>query len=301
MKQHTLWVEKYRPSTLENYISNDPIKERMEHIIKSNDIPNLLLIGAPGIGKTTLAKIIVNNTKCDYLYLNASDENGIEMIREKVKGFASSSSFNPLKVIILDEADFLTQPAQAALRNLIEEYSLSTRFILTCNYVEKIIEPLQSRCEIHKLESPSKGVIARHISSLLIKEKIAFDNKDLVQLINNYYPDIRSILIKTQSLIKDSKFVWSEKDNNWLIKLVETLKKRDNRAWYDIRQLVANSEIVDFQTAYRHLFDKLEEFSNGHDAEISIILDEFSWRANVVPDKEINFAAAIAKILETIK
>ena len=126
-KQHTLWIEKYRSQTLEQYIGNDAVKDRISGCIETNDIPHFIFAGTAGTGKTTLAKLIVSNIKCDYIYLNASDENGIDMIREKVKGFASSATFNPLKVVILDEADFLTQPAQAALRNIIEEYSINTR------------------------------------------------------------------------------------------------------------------------------------------------------------------------------
>ena len=120
-REHTLWIEKFRSQTLEQYIGNDTVKARIADCIASNDIPHFIFAGTAGTGKTTLAKLIVSNIKCDYVYLNASDENGIDMIREKVKGFASSATFNPLKVVILDEADFLTQPAQAALRNIIEE------------------------------------------------------------------------------------------------------------------------------------------------------------------------------------
>ena len=134
-KQHTLWIEKYRSENLDQYIGNEVIKSRIEDCITQNDIPHFIFSGTAGTGKTTLAKLIVNNIKCDYIYLNASDENGIDMIREKVKGFASAASFQPIKVVILDEADFLTQPAQAALRNIIEEYSASTRFVLTCNFI----------------------------------------------------------------------------------------------------------------------------------------------------------------------
>ena len=155
MKQHSLWIEKYRSQTLEQYIGNDAVKDRIAACITANDIPHFIFSGTAGTGKTTLAKLIVKNIKCDYLYLNASDENGIDVIRDKVKGFASTSTFQPLKVVILDESDFLTQPAQAALRNLIEEYSITTRFVLTCNYLERLIEPLQSRCEIHILKPPS--------------------------------------------------------------------------------------------------------------------------------------------------
>jgi replication factor C small subunit len=302
MKQHTLWIEKYRSETLEQYIGNDAIKSRIADCIAKNDIPHLIFAGSAGTGKTTLAKLIVKNIQCDYLYLNASDENGIDVIRDKVKGFASTSTFKPLKVVILDEADFLTQPAQAALRNLIEEYSITTRFVLTCNYVERLIEPLQSRCELHMLKPPSKGDVARHIcTNILDVEGITYDMKDVAKVINELYPDVRSIIKVLQSNIKGSNLVITMLDDNWCKPLVEILKKRDKNAWYQVRQLVADSQVDDFQTAYRYMFDNLSEFSYGHDAELSVILDDFIWRAGVVPDKEINFAACIAKILDTNK
>ena len=302
MKQHTLWIEKYRSETLEQYIGNDAIKDRIADCIAKNDIPHLIFAGSAGTGKTTLAKLIIRNIQCDYLYLNASDENGIDVIRDKVKGFASTSTFKPLKVVILDEADFLTQPAQAALRNLIEEYSITTRFILTCNYVERLIEPLQSRCELHMLKPPSKGDAARHIcTNILDVEGITYEMKDVAKVINELYPDVRSIIKVLQSNVKGSNLVITVLDDNWCKPLVEILKKRDKNAWYQVRQLVADSQVDDFQTAYRHMFDNLSEFSYGHDAELSVILDDFIWRAGVVPDKEINFAACIAKILETNK
>jgi len=302
MKQHTLWIEKYRSENLEQYIGNDAVKSRISDCIDKNDIPHFLFAGTAGTGKTTLAKLIVKNIKCDYLYINASDENGIDMIREKVKGFASTSTFQPLKVVILDEADFLTQPAQAALRNLIEEYSITTRFILTCNYIERLIEPLQSRCEIHLLKPPSKGDVARHVcTNILEVEGIEYEMGDVAILIKEYYPDVRSIIKYLQAGIKDNKYQWISLNTNWTKQLILILNKRDKNAWYQVRQLVADSQVDDFQTAYRYMFEHLNEFSYGHDAELSVILDDFIWRSGVVPDKEINFAAAIAKILETTK
>ena len=301
-KQHTLWIEKYRSQTLEQYIGNDAVKNRISDCIASNDIPHFIFSGTAGTGKTTLAKLIVNNIKCDYIYLNASDENGIDMIREKVKGFASSATFNPLKVVILDEADFLTQPAQAALRNIIEEYSINNRFILTCNYIERLIEPLTSRCEIHILKPPSMPDVARHIcTNILDVEGVTYDIKNVAMLIKEYYPDIRSVIKYLQAGVKDNKYEWIALNTDWLSKVVETLKARDKKAWYIIRQIVADAQIDDFQVAYKYMFDNLDKFSYGHDAEISVVLDDHIWRAGVVPDKEINFAACIAKILELNK
>ena len=302
MKQHSLWIEKYRSENLEQYIGNDTVKARIADCIVKNDIPHFLFAGTAGTGKTTLAKLIVKNIKCDYLYINASDENGIDMIRERVKGFASTSTFQPLKVVILDEADFLTQPAQAALRNLIEEYSITTRFVLTCNYIERLIEPLQSRCEIHILKPPTKGDVAKHVcTNILDVEGIQYEMVDVAKIIKEYYPDVRSIIKVLQQNVKDSKLSIAALDTNWTKQLIQILNKRDKNAWYQVRQLVADAQVDDFQTAYRYMFEQLPEFSYGHDAELSVILDDFIWRSGVVPDKEINFAAAIAKILETTK
>jgi replication factor C small subunit len=167
MKENSLFVEKYRSKALNEYVGNDQLKQIISQYIKNKDIQNLLLYGTPGTGKTTLAKLIVNNINCDFLYINASDERGIDTIRDKVQGFASSASFKPLKIIILDEADFLTIQAQASLRNIIETYSRTTRFILTCNYLERIIDPLQSRCQVLKITPPSKKEVAQHVSTVL--------------------------------------------------------------------------------------------------------------------------------------
>jgi len=302
MKQHSLWIEKYRSQTLEQYIGNDAIKDRIADCIAKNDIPHFIFAGSAGTGKTTLAKLIVGNIQCDYLYLNASDENGIDTIRDKVKGFASTASFQPIKIVILDEADFLTQPAQAALRNLIEEYSAYTRFILTCNYVERLIEPLQSRCELHMLKPPTKGAVAKHIcTNILDVEGVTYEMSDVAKVINEFYPDVRSIIKVLQSNVKDSKLVVALLDDSWCKQLIQILIKRDKKAWYDVRQLVADAQVDDFQTAYRYMFEHLSEFSYGNDAQLSVILDDFIWRAGVVPDKEINFAACIAKVLETTK
>ena len=146
LMSHSLWVEKYRPTDLSTYVGNEHLKEKVKVYLESEDVPHLLLFGKAGTGKTTLAKIVVNNIDCDYMYINASDENKVDDVRNKIKTFASSVGFKSLKVIILDECDYLTPNAQAALRNLMETFSKLCRFILTCNYVERIIDPIQPRC-----------------------------------------------------------------------------------------------------------------------------------------------------------
>ena len=301
-KKHTLWVEKYRSKNLEQYIGNDAVKSRISDCITNNDIPHFIFAGTAGTGKTTLAKLIVNNTKCDYIYLNASDENGIDVIREKVKGFASSATFNPIKVVILDEADFLTQPAQAALRNVIEEYSVNTRFILTCNYIERLIEPLQSRCEIHRLTPPSKGEVAKHVcTNILQVEGIEYDLRDIAYVINEYYPDIRSIIKTLQAGVKDGKFHVVFIDKNWYSKITDILKSPTKTSWTDMRQIIVDAQVDDYQPLIEYLFENIHLYGAGFEAEITIELDEAQWRSRMVPDKEINIAALLSKLLQIKK
>ena len=169
---NTLWVEKYRPSNLDTYIGNEHLKSKVSIYLESGDLPHLLLYGKAGTGKTTLAKLLVNNIECDYLYINASDENNVETVRTKVKNFASTIGFKDMKVIILDECDYITPNAQAALRNLMETFSKHCRFVLTCNYVERIIDPIQSRCQSFQIIPPSKSDVAKHLHNILAKESI---------------------------------------------------------------------------------------------------------------------------------
>ena len=208
MKDHSLLVERYRSKTLDEYVGNETIKKTIQQYLDQNDIQNFIFYGPAGTGKTTLAKLIVNNLDCDHIYINASDERGIETIRDKVSGFSSVMSFKPIKVVILDEADFLTIQAQASLRNVIETFSRTTRFILTCNYVERIIDPLQSRCQVLKIVPPSKQEIARHLNTILINEiGKGWDVNSLVNIVNTHYPDIRKMLNTIQLSTKDGKLV----------------------------------------------------------------------------------------------
>ena len=289
MKQHTLWIEKYRSQTLEQYIGNDAIKTRIADCIANNDIPHLIFAGSAGTGKTTLAKLIVKNIHCDYLYINASDENGIDTIRDKVKGFASTASFQPIKVVILDEADFLTINAQAALRNIIESFSGNTRFIFTCNFVERIIEPLQSRLTLYELSSPPIKQMAKHLAGILDKESVAFDTKDLSVIVKKTYPDIRRALNTIQGSIRNSKLISTNiGEANYPQQISEALDRKD--AFATIRQIVADNNIKDFNNLYRMLFDKHD------DPEFIITIAEYQFQSVTAPDKEINFMGCIAKL-----
>ena len=193
-KINTLYDERTGSQTLDTYVGNEGIKAFISKCITKNDIPHLLLYGKAGTGKTTLAKLITKNIKCDVMYINASDERGIDTIRDKIVDFASVNSFNPIKVIILDEADYITSQAQAALRNVMETYSAKTRFILTANYAERIIEPLKSRCQSFHIEPPAKGEVAKHLAGILDQENVTYELSLLASLVKAYYPDIRKII-----------------------------------------------------------------------------------------------------------
>ena len=306
MDNHSLLVEKYRPTNLDNYVGNESIKKSISNYIGQNDIQNLIFYGPAGTGKTTLAKLIVKNLDCDYIYINASDERGIETIRDKVSGFASTMSFKPLKVVILDEADFLTIQAQASLRNVIETFSKSTRFILTCNYVERIIDPLQSRCQVLKIVPPSKGEVAKHLFKVLSKEVIQHSNDDLKNIVNQYYPDVRKMLnvcqmnikitdnqgIPSFDLVLDKQTLVS---SNYIDKVIELLPNK--KSFKDIRQVIADSNVQDFEALYKVLYERMDECTS-RPAEAIIIIEEYMYHSNFRIDKEINVMACISKLLE---
>ena len=302
MKENTLLVEKYRPTTLEHYVGNENIKEVIQKYLNQNDIQNFIFYGGAGTGKTTLAKLIVKNLDCDFLYLNASDENGIDTIRDKVKGFASTASFKGIKVVILDEADFITIQGQAALRNVIETFSRSTRFILTCNYIERIIDPIQSRCQVLKIVPPSKLDTAKHTAWVLDQEEISYKPDDIKSIVNQYYPDLRKMLNTIQSSTINSKLLL-DKDvlvsSNYMLSIIKELSTSKN--WKNIRQIIADSGVKDFEELYRFLFDNSSKYASDREGSVAIILNEHLYQSNFRIDKEINIMSAISKIIEIIK
>ena len=239
------------------------------------------------------------------MIINASDENNVDTVRNKVKNFASSQGFKKYKIIILDEFDYMTPNAQAILRNLMETFSKHCRFILTCNYVEKIIDPIQSRCQTFQIVPPSKKEVAVQLDKILKSEDIKYDVKDLVPIIDSSYPDIRKIINTCQlnsvkGVLKLSKN--DLLDSDFKTKILDILKASDDsrNKYMKIRQTVADSKVQDFTEMYSLLYDKVDEYASGKVSGVILVLAEGQHRDALAVDKEIPFMATILNILSTI-
>ncbi len=301
--ENSLLVEKYRPSKLENYVGNENIKKSISKYLEQNDILNLIFYGPAGTGKTTLAKLCVQNLDCDHLYINASDERGIETIRDKVQSFASVASFKPLKVVILDEADFLTIQAQASLRNIIETFSRTTRFIMTCNFVERIIDPLQSRCQVLKIVPPTKKDVAKHLHWICNEESISHELNDLVPLVNQYYPDLRKCIntIQLSTMDGGANNLYLNLDqsilvsSNYIDKVIIALSNKSK--FNDVRQIIADANVDDFDELFKSLYERASEYLPGKEGTAAILINEHQYKANFRIDKEINTMSLIQNLI----
>ena len=293
-----LFTEKYRPQDLNGFVGDDTVRTKIQEYLKTGKLQNLLLFGPAGTGKTSLAKLVVGQLGADHLYINASDERGIDTIRDKIIPFASSIGFNGLKIVILDESDYLTAQAQATLRNVMESFSASCRFILTCNYLDRIISPLQSRCMAFGITPPSKKEVGQHVLQICESEGINYTKEDLGQVILTHYPDIRKILNTLQGSLKDNQLVLdtkSLKNTDFENKVVEGLKNKIKIN--DIRQIIADSGATQFESLFRCLYDNVEEYTtNIGDAIITIA--QYQYEYTFVVDKEICIAAMLNKLLK---
>jgi len=296
-----LWVEKYRPQNLEEYIGNDTIKNKIADYLEQGSIQNLLFHGVAGTGKTTLAKLIAKNLNCDLLYINASDERGIDTIREKIIPFASSMSFNDVKIVILDEADYITPQAQATLRNTIESCSKTTRFIFTCNYLERIISPLQSRCQTFEITPPSKQNVADLACNILTTEGVKFG--DIISVVNTHYPDIRKIINTIQGSVVDGgqRDYYLKIDNNSLKNtqlgglVVDALIRKAKLS--EIRQILADSGAREFDDLFKYIYNKSSVLFGDKEGEAILIIAKYQYEYTFVLEKEICVAAMLNKLL----
>lgn len=308
MIENSLWAERYRPQTIDEYVGNEEFIEKVRHWIETGDVPNLILYSEKsGTGKTSCCKLLAKALDADVMYLNASDENSIDTVREKIKSFATSMGFKKWKIIILDEFSFFSIQAQSALNNVIESTSLHTRFFLTGNYIEKFLPSIVSRCNPYLIQSPPPKEIFKNISGILTQEGIEFDPQDLVKIIKQHYPDQRSMLNYCQNNSNTGKLVYSTLNlsvSDWMTKVLDELKsgKDPKTTFTAIRQIIADSRVRTFDDLYRFLFDNLDEFAGeGKKAMCILHIAESQYRANFAVDKEIEASALFINLLKDLK
>ncbi len=306
--EHLLWTEKYRPQTVEDCILPERLKEVFQQYVKQKEIPNLLLAGGAGVGKTTIAKAMCNEVGCDFMILNGSDENGVDTIRVKIKNYASSISLSGgRKVIILDEADYLTPNAQAILRNAIEEFAGNCSFIFTCNYKSKIIEPLHSRCAVIEfgLKNGEKqkmaGAFFKRITHILDTEKVEHDEKVIAEVVKKHFPDFRRVINELQRYSKLGKIdvgILSQIGDISISQIVKHLKEKD---FTSVRKWVSTTDI-DSTTFFRKLYDALYDIAKPQSIpQAVLILADYQYKQAFVADQEINLVACLTEIMANVE
>lgn len=294
----SLLVEKYRPQNLEEIILSEDLKEKFKEYIEQKYVPHMLLNGPPGIGKTTIAKILAKSVTEDYMFVCASDHNSVEDIRGKVKGFCATMGFSKFKIVILDECDAISLNGQMMLRNLMEEFHETCRFILTCNLGERVLDAVKSRCQSFDLVSPDMKGVALRCLEILKAENIKCENKeDIKSLVRRFYPDIRKVINNLQKMTVNGefKFIESQSLEDQDI-LIECLKVGDLKRV--TKELLGPG--CDYISLYRALFDKAEIISDAHKIEIMLIVgDHHKFHAMVI-DPQIHFKTCLLNIAKLI-
>ena len=306
--EHLLWTEKYRPKNIEDCILPERLKKPFQEYVTQKNIPNLLLTGGAGVGKTTVAKAMCNEIGCDFMIINGSDENGIDMVRNKITNYASSMSFTGgRKVIIIDEADYLSANAQAAFRNAIEEFAGNCSFIFTCNFKNKIIEPLHSRCAVIEftLKASEKSSMAtqffKRIQTILSAEEITYETPVVAELIKKHFPDFRRVINELQRFSKFGKIdtgVLAQIVDVSLADIIKFIKDKDFGA---IRKWVASND-VDPASLYRKLYDNLYEVLKPQSIpQAVIIIADYQYKQAFVADQEINLVACLTELMVSLE
>lgn len=300
MREQMLWVEKYRPEKISDCILPDPIKSTFQEFANKGTIPNLLISGSAGVGKTTIAKALCKEVGCDYLVINGSDESGIETLRVKIKQYASSVSLSGgRKVIIIDEADYLqANSTQPALRNAIEEFAINCSFIFTCNYKNRIIEPLHSRCSVVdvKIQKEDKQKLMtqffKRVCWILEQEKIEYNKEVVAQVVAKYYPDNRRVLNELQrysiSGVIDAGLLSQVSDIN-ITALVNGLKEK---SFANVRKWVIDHLDNDSHIIYRKIYDNMYDILKSNSIpQLVLLIGKYQYQTAFVVDHEINLMA----------
>mgnify|MGYP000191491092 CR=1 FL=1 len=309
MSKDFLWTEKFRPHTIEDTILPDNLKQVFQKIVDSGEIPNMLLSGTAGLGKTTVARALCDQLDLDYIVVNGSEEGNIETLRGKIKQFASSVSLHGgYKVVILDEADYLNpQSTQPALRGFIEQFSDNCRFILTCNLKNRIIEPLHSRCGVYEFNTPRKDMgqlcaqFMRRLEWILGEEGVSYDRSVVANMIQTHAPDWRRIVVECQRHstvgLSDDRVVIS--NNTTYDVLFDHLK---DKQFAKMRQWVVNNIDVDTSTIFRGIYDRMMDSVEPNSVpQVVLILADYQYKAAFVADAELNTVACLTELMVNVE
>jgi DNA polymerase III delta prime subunit len=308
MNDHFLYVEKYRPRTIDDCILPAELKTYFKQIVENGDIQNMLLCGSAGTGKTTVARALCEELNADYIIINGSEESGIDVLRTKIKQFASTVSFSGnTKVVILDEADYLNpNSTQPALRGFIEEFALNCRFIFTCNFKNRIIPPLHSRCAVIEFKIP-KGETPKiasqffaSVQNILVKENVEFDKKVLAKVVEKHFPDFRRTLNELQRYAQagviDEGILHNIGDAK-MTELVESIKDKD---WKKMRAWVVNNLDNDPVSLFRKIYDTFVPLTNQV-PQLVLTIADYQYKSAFVSDQEINLVACLTEIMASVE
>ena len=301
-----LWVEKYRPKTIEECVLPKTLKETLLEFVSKGDLPNLILSGGPGVGKTTAAKAMLDELGLTYMFINGSEESGIDVLRTKIKNFASTVSLHGgRKYLILDEADYLNpQSTQPALRGFIEEFHKNCGFILTCNYKNRLIPPLHSRCSVVDFTVPKseKKELAeqffRRVMNVLVVEEVKFEPKAVAEVINKFFPDWRRVLNELQRYSVSGKIDAGILVDISEVNIKELMQSMKQKEFTNVRKWIVNNIDNDPTRLFRRLYDNLYDYMDGSSIpHVVVILGEYQYKAAFVADQEINMLACLTEIM----